>query len=154
MIYEGRCIIDCGDTGHQHVTMLKMIPAGTLLYTHAQPSEPKAEPAHDDLTIAYMSGFHDGKKAKSEPAPEPLTGCACRWDAESNRVATCVIHQGWLDVVGEWADRAKAAEAATPQARKPLTHDDVRKAGGIVHRDGNIFFTNINMLNGIEGGAK
>jgi len=40
MIYEGRCIIDCGDTGHQHVTMLKMIPAGTKLYTHpAQPSE-------------------------------------------------------------------------------------------------------------------
>jgi len=36
--------------------------------THpAQPSEPKAEPAHDDLTIAYMSGFHDGKKAKAEP---------------------------------------------------------------------------------------
>jgi len=39
----------------------------------AQPSEPKAEPAHDDLTIAYMSGFHDGKKAKAEPVQEPLT---------------------------------------------------------------------------------
>jgi len=38
------------------------------LYTHpAQPSEPKNEPAHDDLTIAYMSGFHDGKKANAEP---------------------------------------------------------------------------------------
>jgi len=31
------------------------------------------KPAHDDLTIAYMSGFHDGKKAKAEPVQEPLT---------------------------------------------------------------------------------
>jgi len=38
-------------------------------------------------------------------------GCACRWDAEDNRVATCVRHQGWLDVVQEWADRARDAEA-------------------------------------------
>lgn len=28
-----------------------------------------------------------------------------------------------------------------------LTHDDVRAAGGIVHSDGNIFFTNIDKLN-------
>lgn len=28
-----------------------------------------------------------------------------------------------------------------------LTHDDVRSAGGIVHSDGNIFFTNIDKLN-------
>ena len=38
-------------------------------------------------------------------------GCACRWDANDKRVATCVRHQGWLDVVSEWAERAKAAEA-------------------------------------------
>ena len=41
--------------------------------------------------------------------------------------------------------------------RKPLTAEDVRKAGGIVHGDGNIFFTNINQLNeavhGIKGNA-
>ena len=50
------------------------------------------------------------------PAPQPaqgeLTGCACRWDADDNRVATCARHQGWLDVVHEWAERAKAAEKA------------------------------------------
>lgn len=41
-----------------------------------------------------------------------LTTCNCRWDADDNRVATCARHQGWLDVVSEWAERAKAAEKA------------------------------------------
>lgn len=39
-----------------------------------------------------------------------LTGCACRWDKDDNRLHTCERHQGWLDVVHEWAERAKAAE--------------------------------------------
>jgi hypothetical protein len=39
-----------------------------------------------------------------------LTGCACRWDKDDNRVQTCTRHQGWLDVVHEWAERAKSAE--------------------------------------------
>jgi hypothetical protein len=43
-----------------------------------------------------------------------LIGCACRWDADDKRVATCVRHQGWLDVVQEWADRAKTAESKIP----------------------------------------
>jgi len=34
MIYHGRCTIDCGEHGHQDVEMLKMIPAGSKLYTH------------------------------------------------------------------------------------------------------------------------
>lgn len=29
----------------------------------------------------------------------------------------------------------------------PLTQYDVRAAGGIIHRDGNIFFTNLDKLN-------
>ena len=37
--------------------------------------------------------------------------------------------------------------APTPPLREPLTNDDVRAAGGIVHKDGNIFFTNIDKLN-------
>ena len=56
----------------------------------------------------------------SEPAhPEQgeLTGCACRWDADDNRVATCVRHQGWLDVVHEWAERAKSAETTLQSAQ-------------------------------------
>jgi hypothetical protein len=38
-------------------------------------------------------------------------GCACRWNASDERIATCKRHQGWLDVVHEWAERAKTAEA-------------------------------------------
>jgi len=33
MIYHGRCTIDCGEHGHQDVELLKMIPAGSTLYT-------------------------------------------------------------------------------------------------------------------------
>ena len=36
MIYHGRCVIDCGDNGHHDVELLRMIPAGTKLYTSPQ----------------------------------------------------------------------------------------------------------------------
>ena len=42
MIYHGRCTIDCGEHGHQDVEMLKMIPAGSKLYT-----SPQAQPLSD-----------------------------------------------------------------------------------------------------------
>ena len=64
----------------------------------------------------------------SEPAhPEQgeLTGCACRWDADDNRVATCVRHQGWLDVVHEWAERAKSAET-TLQSAQPVALPNIQ----------------------------
>lgn len=63
--------------------------------------------------------------AQRQPEHE---GCACRWDSEDNRVATCVRHQGWLDVVAEWADRARAAEDALkkqPPQRQPLTDEQL-----------------------------
>lgn len=63
----------------------------------------------------------------SSVEPAQPQGCACRWDAEDNRVATCTRHQGWLDVVSEWADRAKAAEAklAQPSQAGELSNSDV-----------------------------
>lgn len=39
-----------------------------------------------------------------------VVGCACRWDSEDKRIATCERHQGWLDVIAEWADRSREAE--------------------------------------------
>ena len=43
MIYHGDCTIDCGEHGHHHVELLKMIPAGSHLYTHpAQQAKPLA----------------------------------------------------------------------------------------------------------------
>ena len=41
---------------------------------------------------------------------EPVTGCVCRWNSEGDRVVTCERHQGWLEVIAEWADRARDAE--------------------------------------------
>lgn len=38
-IYHGRCVIDCGEHGHLDMELLKMIPAGTKLYTHPSPTE-------------------------------------------------------------------------------------------------------------------
>jgi hypothetical protein len=57
-------------------------------------------------------------------------GCACRWDSEGDRTVTCERHQGWLEVIAEWADRAREAEAklkaTTPAAqRQPLTEDQI-----------------------------
>ena len=34
MIYHGGCTIDCGEHGHHNMEMLKLIPAGTKLFTH------------------------------------------------------------------------------------------------------------------------
>ena len=38
MIYHGRCTIDCGEHGHHDMEMLRMIPAGSKLYTAPQPA--------------------------------------------------------------------------------------------------------------------
>jgi len=46
-------------------------------------------------------------------------GCACRWDRDDKRIATCERHQGWHDVVHEWAERAKAAEARLARIADP-----------------------------------
>ena len=57
--------------------------------------------------------------AALDTAQPALSGCACRWDAEGNRITTCTRHQGWLDVVQEWADRARVAEAKLAQPPAP-----------------------------------
>jgi len=88
-------------------------------------SEPKTKPAHDDLTIAYMSGFHDGKKAKAEPVQEPVA------DADIVRdhlvaVSACIAEQ---DVVGAQAMLGDVLRMLTaPQARKPLTTQQIDEA--------------------------
>jgi len=70
-----------------------------------------------------------------ETTQKPLRGCVCQWNAEGDRVVTCERHQGWLEVIAEWADRAREAEAklkktTSPQPQKPwvgLTDDDMEK---------------------------
>jgi hypothetical protein len=45
---------------------------------------------------------------------------------------------------GELLDRIRATPPAAQ--RKPLTSEAIRAAGGIVHKDGNVFFTNLDQL--------
>lgn len=45
MTYHGRCTIDCGEGGHHDMEMLRMIPAGSKLYTAPQPAP---APVSDD----------------------------------------------------------------------------------------------------------
>lgn len=57
-----------------------------------------------------------------------------------NRVATCTRHQGWLDVVQEWADRAKEAESklAQPESVELTDADCTRiynEANGITDKN-------------------
>jgi len=63
-----------------------------------------------------------------------LSDCGCGSDYQPllNRVAARIM--GYID---------------TPPAaqRKPLTAEVIRAAGGIVHKDGNVFFTNLEQLN-------
>jgi hypothetical protein len=76
---------------------------------------PKVEPAK-----AECGGFN------SHPAA-PVYGCACRWDHDDKRVVTCERHQGWLDVIAEWADRAREAEAKLREKNTP-EQPDIAKA--------------------------
>jgi len=112
------------------------------LRTHpAQPSEPKSESAHDDLTIAYMSGFHDGKKAKAEPVQEPVA-----W--------MCPITEslGWrppVDFTYAWEPLY-----AAPQARKPLaSHLIAELWADDIHGSFLDFARAIEKAHRIEGGA-
>lgn len=41
---------------------------------------------------------------------EQIEGCSCRWIG-SIVITRCAIHAGWFEVIAEWAERAKAAEA-------------------------------------------
>jgi len=80
------------------------------------------EQESDDLTIAYMSGFHDGKnKYAPQPEQEPV---AMRYDFDG---------YGWLYIDNgsgsNWKEKIKNAEPlyTTPPQRKPLTDEQIEK---------------------------
>ena len=64
MIYHGRCTIDCGEHGHHDVEMLRMIPAGSKLYTAPQPAPAPLSESIDQLErkleIIGVVGVVDG----------------------------------------------------------------------------------------------
>ncbi len=63
-----------------------------------------------DWDARRVSAYQTIRARLAQPEPEPVAGCACRWNSEDKRIATCERHQGWLDVIAEWADRAREAE--------------------------------------------
>jgi hypothetical protein len=94
-----------------------------------QAAQAKLDDDADTLSIVYQRGFADGKRA-AQPEQEPVSGCACRWDHEDNRVVTCERHQGWLDVIEEWADRAREAEAKLKAAPEQPEQEPVAWVDG------------------------
>ena len=54
MISHGRCTIDCGEHGHHDMEMLRMIHAGSKLYTAPQPAPAPLSESE------YKRGYRDG----------------------------------------------------------------------------------------------
>ena len=64
MIYRGRHTIDCGEFGSHDMEMLKLIPAGTKLYTSPQPrewQELSAQEIEKICSIGAVSALADGR---------------------------------------------------------------------------------------------
>ena len=80
-------------------------------------------PVDAETTAALVAEIHRlidvvGGMALAQPAQES-TGCACRWDDEGDRTVTCARHEGWLEVIAEWADRAREAEKKLKALAQP-----------------------------------
>ena len=66
MIYHGDCTIDCGEHGHHHVELLKMIPAGSRLYTRPAPQAKKARKASADFDLPAPNDSIDAAVQKGQ----------------------------------------------------------------------------------------
>lgn len=69
--------------------------------------------------ISQIDNMTTGLMRKPE---QESTGCACRWNFEGDRVVTCARHEGWLEVISEWADRAREAEKKLKSLAQPVSH--------------------------------
>ena len=72
--------------------------------------------------------------------------CYCNKEVSLQMVSGGAAPEGYLGKVTLRVGDQYRDYFAQPD-REALTKDDVRAAGGIVHSDGNIFFTNIEQLN-------
>ena len=108
MIYHGRCVIDCGDSGHQDVTMLKMIARETKLFTRPMPPQ-----------IVGLQDVHDAVTA------DPTL-------AEIEKAEPVASH--YFDIEGNLytAHRAKLLKPSlnglTPLFTRPMPAQDVKDA--------------------------
>lgn len=107
---------------------------------------------------------------------QATNGCICRWNEEGDRVVTCERHQGWLEVIAEWADRAREAEKKLKESvdwkaralkaekaveelayagfrRKPLTEEEMEKIAAEYWLYPRKFVRAIEAKHGIKGDA-
>jgi hypothetical protein len=71
-----------------------------------------------DATFESLDLLH----ATQQATPEPLTGCNCRWQGDT-QVEWCELHLAHKDAIHDWAGRAKSAEQklAMRPAVEPMT---------------------------------
>ena len=139
MIYHGRCTIDCGEHGHHDMEMLRMIPAGSKLYTAPQPAPaPLSDDDLVELGKSGKSGLHpwgvgttradylravravlDAALAAPQPAPAPLSddvvkdAARYRWLREGNDAKHGAAWHVAVNLYGcEWDAAIDAAIAA------------------------------------------
>lgn len=101
MIYHGGCTIDCGEHGHHNMEMLKLIQAGSKLYTHP-PTAP-----------AVPKGW---KLVPEEPTNEWVNSLAGMQKCSLEEVPFAAIHQCISELL----------EAAPTAPAQPLTDFDMR----------------------------
>lgn len=91
MIYHGGCTIDCGEHGHHNVELLRMIPAGSKLYTAPQPS-PASQ--GDALPREEFAWLVVREACETEPADEDDPECIriLRRDLKSSVLAAFLRH--------------------------------------------------------------
>lgn len=88
MIYHGRCTIDCGEHGHHDIEMLRMIPAGSKLYTAPQPAPaaaagPSLQHLHDLLYTAQRTTGDAQAQAIAEARSWPKVSGVSRDEGHS-----------------------------------------------------------------------
>lgn len=69
-----------------------------------------------DIMLGYGRFAERNFVPEAEKA-DPFATCNCRWDGET-QVAQCELHHAHVNVIHEWAERAKKAEAALAEAEK------------------------------------
>jgi hypothetical protein len=141
MIYHGGCTIDCGEHGHHNMEMLKLIPAGSKLYTHP----PTAQEVHDALCSALTGGkcscsssLATVDKAWSQfcggigrGADAPYPGMIQAFEAHYGQSFT---DKDWRNETGIWAAawgyavrRCNATPTAPEAPAQPLTDEQIEK---------------------------
>jgi hypothetical protein len=131
-------------------------PQGILIVPPGKIEMLAAKPTHQQsLQVATPPAAQPATEKSSAVQPAPVQEPVA-WPIDSQHAERIAADQCVSYEVVQLIAREILATPPAAQRAAPLTADDVRKAGGIVHGDGNIFFTSIDQLNtahGIKGAS-